>query len=181
VGYQELPEEVMRLLTSLNASSRLVAHLTLVYNAAVALVNAVGASWPTLVYDRQDVLFGAATHDIGKVLHPTELSQAGHEHESAGEAFLRERGYPATVARFARTHGQWSVAADAQLEDLLVALADALWRGKRDEQLETLICRHIAQLTGRPDWHVYGMLDDIATEISHGADARLMRQNSQPL
>jgi putative nucleotidyltransferase with HDIG domain len=178
LGYQGLPEDVLRLLTSLNASPRLVAHLTLVYTTAVALVTAVDASWPTLVYDRQAVLFGAATHDIGKTQHPNELSQAGHEHESAGEALLHERGYPAALARFARTHGQWLVVADAQLEDLLVALADALWRGKRDERLETQVCRHIAEQTGQPIWQVFATLDDIATEISTDADARLAWQNS---
>lgn len=181
MGYQGLPEDVLRLLTILNASPRLVAHLTLVYNAAVTLVKAVDASWPTLVYDRQAALFGTATHDIGKAQHPNELSQAGHEHETAGEALLRQRGYPAALARFAQTHGKWPVAADAQLEDLLVALADALWRGKRDERLETQVCRQIAEQTGQPVWQVFATLDTIATTIAADADARLSWQNSHPL
>lgn len=119
---------------------------------------------------------GAAVHDIGKVVYPNELSRPGHAHEAAGEALLVEYRFPREIERFARTHAQWQAEEMPQLEDLLVALADALWRGRRDSELEDALCQHIAALTGEAYWQIFARLDDIASEIAASADARLAWQ-----
>ena len=48
------------------------------------------ARWPVLSVDHEAVLYGAATHDIGKVLHPNELDGPGNEHEKDGPALLEQ-------------------------------------------------------------------------------------------
>ena len=124
---------------------------------------------------------GAAVHDIGKVVFPAELSAPGHEHEVAGEQLLREHGFPADIARFARSHGQWAMMRDARLEDVLVAWADKLWRGVRDDRLEDALTQHIAAATGEPTWQVFAAIDDIAADVAQGADWRLAWQNQHPI
>ena len=60
-------------------------------------------------FDRHAVLFGAAVHDIGKVLHPDELSGSGlGSRASRLRAAARPRGRGPGLARFARTHASWT-------------------------------------------------------------------------
>ena len=53
------------------------------------------------------------------------------------------------------------------------------WRGKRDAGLEEAICQRIMARTGEPTWRVFATLDDIATEVTADADARLAWQNER--
>lgn len=176
-----LPTSIGRLLNVLGAPPRLVAHLTLVHGSACQITTAFAESWTELTYDRYAVHLGAAVHDVGKILFPSELSQSGHNHEWAGEELLRSLGFPADLARFTRTHAQWAENASVQIEDLLVALADKLWRGKRDETLEATLCEHIAERTDQERWQIFAELDDIATTIAADADERLSWQNQHSL
>ena len=173
---EPLPTEVADLLRRLMAPPRLVAHLTLVHDVACTLTARLDAAWPTLAYDRTAVRIGAAIHDVGKTVHPEELTHPGHAHEQAGERLLLAQGFPEALARFARTHSQWAAAPASQPEDLLVALADGWWRGKRDDQLEAAVGRWIAHQTQAAHWQVFASLDDIATSITTSADARLAWQ-----
>jgi hypothetical protein len=118
-----MPPEAVTLLHHLHAPPRLVAHLRLVHDVATQLVAGLQQTYPTLALQSAEVLFGAATHDSGKIVHPEELSQPGHQHEAAGELLLLQHGVPPHLARFARTHAAWHHP-DTSLEDLLVALAD---------------------------------------------------------
>jgi hypothetical protein len=172
-----MPPEVVSLLERLAAPPRLVAHLTLVHDVAYTLIDRVDEAWPDLSYDREAVRFGAATHDIGKVAHPEELTRPGHMHEAAGETLLRCHGYPDELARFARTHGEWASEPAPLLEDVLVALADKWWRGSRNESLEGVVCQLISQQVGADQWQVFLALDDLATDIAADADRRLAWQN----
>lgn len=173
---EPLPHEVTDLLSRLEATPRLVAHLTLVHDVACTLTMRLDAVWPSLAYDRSAVRMGAALHDIGKTIHREELTQPGHTHELTSEELLRAHGYPESLARFARTHGQHADDADAQPEDRLVAIADGWWRGKRNAQLESALCWWLAGETATPQWEVFAALDDIATEITADADVRLVWQ-----
>ena len=173
---EPLPAAVDELLHRLGSHPRLIAHLTLVHDVSCMLTERLDATWPGLQYERAAVRMGAALHDIGKSVHPKELTQPGHAHEVAGEALLRAQGFPDTLARFARTHRQWAKDPVPQPEDLLVALADTWWRGKRDEQLEAAVCRWIAQQTQAAQWEVFAALDDLATGITADADLRLAWQ-----
>jgi hypothetical protein len=121
------------------------------------------------------VLFGAATHDIGKVRHPAELSGPGSAHELAGYSLLLSLGIEEASARFARTHGSWDVP-DAPFEDLLVTLADKVWKGKRVPALE----ERVSERLGGPPWETFLALDDELERIAAGADARLAFQAAFP-
>lgn len=79
-----VPPLAEKLLLENKASPRLRAHLEAVHDAALRLTEQVSAQWPSLVFNTEDVLFGAAVHDIGKIRHPEELSRPGHLHEDAG-------------------------------------------------------------------------------------------------
>ncbi|MET9634007.1 phosphohydrolase [Lentzea sp. NPDC006480] len=126
------------------------------------------------------MLFGAATHDVGKVLHPTELSAPGSLHEPAGHTLLLSRGVPEHLARFARTHGSWT-ADDVTLEDLLVSLADKAWKAKRVPDLEHLVTAYLATASGQEPWEIFLALDDELDHIASGADARPAFQSSYPI
>lgn len=181
MNLRPLPAEVASLLDTLGAPPRLVAHLTLVHDVACTLIACFEIVWPSLAYDRKAVRLGAAIHDIGKIAHPVELTSSGNLHEAAGETLLLTQGWPKEVARFARTHHQWVVEAPPHLEDIVVALADALWRGKRDAALENALCAAVAQQTYEPAWQVFLALDEIASRVSAGADLRLTWQNQHPV
>ncbi|MCL2850049.1 MAG: hypothetical protein FWE61_08405 [Micrococcales bacterium] len=179
LGAPALPGEVRDLLAQAGAPARLVAHLRLVRAVAATIVDWLEAAYPHLGFDRHDVLFGAATHDIGKAVHRDELVGPGHEHEHAGERYLLAHGVVPHRARYARTHASWD-ADDVELGDLIVSLADKAWKGARVLDLEDRLVHLIAQRTGAEPWSVFSTLDDLLTEISADADARVRAQGAFP-
>jgi hypothetical protein len=169
-----LPPTVQTFCRTLAAPPRLVAHLALVHEAAVELTAGLRRHFPKLAFDADAVLFGAATHDLGKVLHPEELTGPGSRHEEDGPAQLERHGVPPHLARFARTHGAWS-RESLPLEDLLVALADSVWKGERNDPLELVINR-IAEATGIQSWEAFSKMDGVLTEIAESGYERLAEQ-----
>jgi len=125
------------------------------------------------------VLYGAATHDIGKIEHPNELTGPGHQHELAGYRLLVAYGIPVRLARFAGTHASWADP-DTTLDDHLVSLADKIWKAKRVPDLENLVNAHLAPACGMEGWEAYAQLDDILDGVAAGADHRLAYQASHP-
>lgn len=180
-GLASLPRGVHVLLHEARASARLIAHLHLVHDVALRLASHVVDSFPTANINAAAVRFGAAIHDIGKAMHPDELSGAGDLHEAAGEEFLRDQGIDAKLARFARTHGLEPSSRDLCIEDLLVIAADKVWKGKRVRELEERIARTIANTTGKDFWDIETVLDPILEKLSAGADARLEWQARFPV
>ena len=174
-----LPAEITEILQTVTAPPRLVAHLTLVHEVAALLIAGLKERWPNLEYDEQGVLVGAATHDIGKALCPAELTAPGVQHEAAGYRLLVEKGVPKEYARFAYTHGQQQ--RQVTPEDSLVALADKVWKGQREAELELEIAKLIAAASNQENWEVYAGLDDLLTEIAQDAEARLAWQNQYPV
>jgi hypothetical protein len=175
-----LPPEAERLLVALDAPPRLAAHLRAVHDAATELVAWVGNYCPTVDIDQDAVLFGAATHDIGKIRHPEELSGPGHAHEPAGYALLIEQGVPEKLARFARTHAAWTEP-DIGINDLLVSCADKVWKAKRVPDLEQLLVDRLAAANRSEPWQAFLDLDDEFTRIAADADRKLDFQNSHPV
>ncbi|NRQ35916.1 HD domain-containing protein [Nonomuraea sp. NN258] len=175
-----LPARVAELLTSLNCPPRLAAHLRLVHDVAWRITDWAGRRHPDLDLDVPAVLFGAATHDIGKVLHVAELSGPGSAHETAGRDLLLRHGVDAGLARFAATHASWTDPGTT-LEDLLVSLADKVWKNKRVPELEDLVVNHLATATGRPPWEEFAALDEFLTRLGDGADERLAFQSAHPI
>jgi putative nucleotidyltransferase with HDIG domain len=177
---QTLPDRARALLQELGAPPRLVAHHVLVHDVAHRLCAGLTAHWSALGLDREALLLGAALHDVGKTVHPEEIIGSGSLHEPAGERVLQQRGFPARVARVARTHGQWGMEDGLPLEDLLVALADTVWRGTRDVELEGRVAAAIGSATGDGLWMVHGALDDLLTKLADGAEERLLWQAAHP-
>ncbi|AJF69756.1 phosphohydrolase [Streptomyces vietnamensis] len=175
-----LPPSVADLLRTLGAPPRLAAHLRAVHDVARELVAWAEDRYPDLDLDGEAVLFGAATHDLGKVVHPAELSGPGSRHEEAGRELLESHGFPPERARFAATHAMWT-APGATLEDLLVSTADKIWKNKRVPDLEDLVVTHLTEAAGRPRWEEFLAFDELLEHIGTGADARLAFQASFPV
>lgn len=175
--YRDLPPSASALLKKLDAPPRLVAHLILVHDVAITLTAALAKDFPKLEFDKESVLMGAAIHDIGKVKYREEITGGGSEHEVIGPQMLIEAGFTEKVARFALTHGGDKREPNPTLEDLLVRQADTIWKGRRNEVLETKLIKAICAQTGQPEWEVFTALDDVLTKIANGADERLMWQS----
>ena len=179
--YRPLPPEAEALCEQAGASPRLVAHLVLVHDVAATLVERLTTAFPDLPLDRNAILFGSATHDIGKTQFPMELSQPGQQHEAAGVEILMSYGVPEARARFATTHANWQELNPPQIEDLLVALADKCWKGKRVDELESVVVSLIADQSKLEAWECYSMVDEILQELASDADERLSWQMSFPV
>ena len=171
-----LPPVAAELLRDLAAPPRLAAHLRLVHDVAWSLTDALGRRRPALDFDTTSVLFGAATHDIGKVQHIEELSGPGSAHEPAGERLLLRYGVPGYLARFAGSHGSWD-APEVTLDDLLVTLADKVWKGARVPALEQRVVDHL----GGAPWEAFAELDDLIQGLATAADRRLAFQAAHPI
>ncbi|WP_067507608.1 HD domain-containing protein [Actinoplanes sp. TFC3] len=176
-GLRPLPPAATELLQSLQAPPRLAAHLRAVHDVAWLLTDRLGRARPELDFDTTAVLFGAATHDIGKVIHGEELAVPGNRHEAAGRDLLISYGVPWHLARFAGTHGSWDAEEERTLEDLLVSLADKVWKGARVPSLEDQVAGHL----GGPPWESFMFLDDVIQELAGAADSRLAFQSAFPV
>jgi hypothetical protein len=172
-----LPQRAAQLLEELDAPPRLAAHLRAVHDVACQITDWLAAQYPALRFCHEAVLFGAATHDIGKTEHLAELSGPGSAHEEAGQQLLLSHGISPRLARFAATHATWT-GPDIQLEDLLVSLADKIWKDKRVPGLEDLFMNRLTTASGRSRWEEFLVLDDLLTSIGQEADQRLAFQAS---
>lgn len=166
------PSLAAALLDHVGAPPRLRTHLEMVHEAACRLCAGVEARFPSVRLDRDAVAFGAATHDIGKVIHASELESAGSAHAAAGEALLLAHGVPPDLARFARTHGEPDLAPGA-IEDWVVMVADAVWKGARWPEAETGLRDALVAATGDVPWAVFLALDEVLDGIAADADARV--------
>lgn len=127
--------------------------------------------------DEAAICFGAATHDIGKTVRPSELSEPGKTHEEAGQNLLLEHNVSPSHARFAVTHGLSVDAETLNTEDLVVALADKCWKGKRVNRLEERLARELASTNGLEFFDVLLKLSDLTEAIAEQASHRLSWQN----
>jgi hypothetical protein len=171
-----LPETAERLCRRLDAPLRLKVHLQLVHECALKILEWLEEHFPRTDVDASAVLFGAATHDLGKTLHPDELWHGGSRHQDDGPALLESLGVEPALARFARTHSQWDDS--MPLEDLLVALSDKAWKGRRIERLEMEIAKRLAKDNDIELWDAVRQLDVFLEKTGSGADERLALQRS---
>ncbi len=170
------PRDALALLVVLGAPPHLVRHHELVVEAAELLIRELRRSL-SLRFDAQRVLVGAALHDAGKIKHPSELNVPGSAHEREGEAMLLAHGVAPNVARFCWTHAAWTHS-ELTLEDLLVAAADKLWRGKREGELEQRLIAALAASAGMPAWEAFSRADEIFAQVAAEADERLDRSRT---
>lgn len=159
-------------LKKLGASDRLLLHVKLVGETAELIIaRFLELKFP---FDPDFVRVGVILHDAGKILHPEELSEKGNKHETAGEKFLLMNGVDSEIARCCQTHGKWQTM-DCSFEEYLIALSDKLWKGKRVEQLETIIVDLIADKLGLNRWQLLVELDIFFEQIAADGDSKLLK------
>ena len=168
----DLPNEVDELLEILKSPERLKRHLSIVHTTAFEIVTQLKLEWPILKLNQELILFGAATHDIGKSEITDELFESGKRHELTGMTILLNHGFTNEQSRFALTHGNWQDES-LKIEDLLVALSDKIWKGSRVDDLEKLVGQKLSSMLNCDYWDVYGKLDSILSQIALGADEKL--------
>jgi hypothetical protein len=113
---------------------------------------------------------------LGKAIYPEQLVQSGRLHEAARLSLMSDVGVPERRSRFGMSRGNWSSEAPVEIEDLLVALADNCWKGRRVPALEDKVMQMIANTTVTAPWEVYAALDDILQRFAANADTRLAYQ-----
>jgi HD superfamily phosphodiesterase len=162
--------EALLLLKELGATTRLVHHAQVVGEAADLVLfrlQALGVSC-----DARLIEVGAVLHDTGKILYPQELSEPGSMHEQAGKALLLSHGVQPEVARFCTSHAAWD-SPEVSLEERVVALADKLWKGKREADLELSVIDEVAVRLGISRWDVFESLDSAFESIAAAGAERL--------
>lgn len=168
-------EEARALLEKLGASHHLLQHLALVGEAAEEVI--AGLTKMAIPFDQDFVRLGVAVHDAGKILHPEEMHGPGSLHEEAGEQLLLKAGIDPKIARVCVSHAQWNHM-DVVFEELCVALADKLWKGKRVEALEPRVIDACAHRLKKTRWEVFETLDCLFEEVAASGDERLRRSTS---
>lgn len=162
--------EARALLVAIGAPQRLIRHGELVGEAAellLARLRVLGVS-----VDEDLVRLGVVLHDAGKVVHRSEFERPGAEHEPAGEELLLARGVSPEVARICLSHARWE-SMDVSLDELLVALADKLWKGARKPDLEQRVVDGVARALAKHRWDVFVELDTLFEEIAAEGSRRL--------
>jgi putative nucleotidyltransferase with HDIG domain len=172
VRHRSDAEAALRFLREQGASERLLQHAQLVHQTAEQLLTVLGSLGVEL--DAETVLAGAVLHDAGKIRHPEELHAPGCRHEEAGRQLLMGAGYDPRIARICVSHGQWD-SMECSLEELVVALADKLWKGKREEALERVVVQWVASAVARQPWEVFQILDTAFEELAAAGHDRLLR------
>ena len=102
------------------------------------------------------------------------LEGRGNLHEPEGEALLLRAGVSPELARVCLSHARWD-SMDVTLEELLVALADKLWKGARDTRLEERCMDGVAGKLGLTRWDIFIELDTAFEHIAAGGTERLAR------
>ena len=166
------PADARSLLANLGAPEHLLRHVELVGEAADLLITCFGENRVSL--DDGFVRVGVVLHDAGKIEHPQELAGPGDDHEPAGERMLLAAGVTPAVARVCLSHARWRAMA-VELEDLVIALADKLWKGVRAPELEERVLREATVRSGRAFWDLFVPFDSCFEKIAEGGHARLER------
>lgn len=167
------PENALQFLKELGAPLLLIRHHRLVAEAAAQLVDGLPQNLCRYV-NGQSIKIGAALHDAGKILYPNEMTGPGNMHEQAGFDLLLRNGVEPELARFCATHSDWRQPG-LTVEDLFVALADTLWKGKRIHELEELAIRRLTELANTEIWNIFVELDTLFQKVTDQADERLER------
>lgn len=90
---------------------------------------------------------------------------------------LVDYGIKENLARFTITHSNWENE-NLKIEDLIVSLADKIWKGQRIDNLEEKVIAKISLFTNIDYWTVYLKIDNIISQIINGSDKRLNWQSN---
>jgi putative nucleotidyltransferase with HDIG domain len=165
-------DDAFKLLKELNAPAHLITHVKLVSEAAEEIMAKLSNLGISLDYDF--IRISIILHDIGKIIHISELSAPGHCHEEEGEKILLKLGVDPRIARCCLSHANYNKMI-CSTEELIIALADKLWKGKRDEALELMVIDEAAKELGRKRWDIYMDLDECFECVAAKGHERLSR------
>ena len=165
-------EDAYNLLDLIKAPEHLKTHLKLVGEAADLLILKLKSI--DVVLDFEFIRTGVAIHDIGKTVHLNEMTGSGSEHEPEGEKLLIEKGVCPKLARVCMSHARWEEM-ECSPEELIIALSDKLWKGKRVETLELEVIDRIAVILNKERWDIFSELDISFEEVASGGHERLQR------
>lgn len=168
--------DAFKLLKELKAPEHLITHVTLVGEAACEIIKCLKSH--DLEFDAVFVETGVVLHDVGKIKHTQEMYQKGSMHEAEGEKILFALGVEEKLTKVCISHAQWS-AEDVNLEELLIALSDKLWKGKRVQKLEEKVIILVASSLNVEYWDLFMDLDSCFESIASNGDERLSRSISQ--
>jgi putative nucleotidyltransferase with HDIG domain len=160
------------LLKELGAPQKLITHSELVLEAAEEIIEEILKC--TSLIDFEFVRIGAILHDVGKVLHPNELVKAGQMHQMDGKKMLLELGVDEKIARCCLSHSNYEDM-ECSIEELLIALSNNLWKGKRVKNLESKIIEWIKKLFDQNGWVLSVKFDETFEKISEKGLGRLIR------
>lgn len=164
--------EADELLRNLGAPARLIKHVELVSEAVRPILDCLRHRG--VQGDWELVRIGIILHDVGKILFPHELLEPGHAHETAGEQMLLRAGVSACLARVCVLHARWDTM-ECSLEELLIPLADKLWKGVRVQDLEKRVIDRVAQQLNQDFWDTFIELDNCFESVAARAPERLER------
>jgi hypothetical protein len=168
-------DEAYDFFKKLGASAKLLLHVKLVGEAAEILIEKL--SNLEVPFNANFVRFGVAFQDAGKIIHTEELSKKGNFHEADGEKLLLDNGVDKNLARCCQSHGKWE-SIDCSFEEYLIALSDKLWKGKRENLLESIVIDKISELLNRDGWEIFVEMDSCFEKIASKGDSRLLRSKN---
>ncbi len=125
----------------------------------------ISTLWPQLSAGPTCLTFNA---------RPEELDQPGARHEPDGESLLLSHGVTPDVSRICLSHARWETM-QVTLEELLVPLADKLWKGVRKPNLEERVIDLVAASVGKSRLDVFVDLDTCFEVIAADGADRLER------
>lgn len=165
------PEDGIKLLKGLSAPPKLILHHELVIETAKKIFSKLSGS--ILIHiDQNLVLIGCSLHDAGKVIYKNEVDGPGRYHEDAGKILLLAFNSSERIASFCITHANWNFPG-VGIEDLIVALADCLWKGSRNHDLEYKIIHKISEYEACDFWDLFMDLDSIFEEVASDGPSNL--------
>ncbi|MGQ0847119.1 MAG: phosphohydrolase [Sporichthyaceae bacterium] len=165
-----LPADAVQVLHEVAAPPRLAAHLRLVHDVAAQLVEALAGCVPGLDLDGEAVLIDAATHGM-----PDPALDGGSEGERAVHLCIDE-----SLRRYAAESADW-MELDVSVEDLVVFLADKIWKGHRESSLEAVAVDRIGADCGMTPAQAFAAIDPVLTRLAADGDRRVAFQASYPL
>ena len=168
-------DEARNFLVKMGATQRLITHVRLVGEAAELLLAELQRLG--VPHDADFVRVAVVLHDSGKILHPDELDGGSDKHEHAGEMLLRAQGVCPALARRCISHARWGQM-PCSLEELVVALADTLWKGKRNAALEKRVIEVISESLRLSFWDLFIELDSSFESIAANGTTRLLRSQA---
>ena len=148
---------------------------------ALAIMVEVGAPAPAVMVEAGAPALAIMVEPGAPALAIMVEPGAPAQHEPDGARLLLEHSVDPRVARCCLSHARWAEM-DCSLEELVVALADKVWKRTRHVKLERRVIEAVAGKLDRGFWDLFVELDTTDTtfeEVAAGGTERLARSTSR--